>query len=127
MIKCPKCGSTNVQTERRPDGDSQCGACGHKSDTRLFETELNDPAEVAFTKFLNKPTEFDDPYWQLFEIKDVMNTTILRAVEYGYKKGFEQAEREHSFYKIKWEAIKPFISKINGWANFKAFLEREIK
>lgn len=33
---CPKCGSHNVSTQRRPDGDSTCQYCGYKSKTEEF-------------------------------------------------------------------------------------------
>lgn len=35
-FKCRKCGSTNIVTERRPNGDSECLDCGNKSPTRDF-------------------------------------------------------------------------------------------
>lgn len=28
-MKCPKCQSVRVGTERRPDGNHVCGSCGH--------------------------------------------------------------------------------------------------
>lgn len=127
-MKCPKCGSTNIATERRPDGNSTCVICKHTDKTQAFRTGPETAADVSFEKFANQPTDWDDPYWQLFEVKDVMNTVILRAVEYGYKKGFAQAEQEITLVDhTKWEYVKTFISKMNGWANFRAFLEREIK
>lgn len=30
QIKCPKCGSSNIQTERRPDGFHHCMDCQHR-------------------------------------------------------------------------------------------------
>jgi hypothetical protein len=35
--ECPKCGSPDVRTERRPDGDSECQECGHKDKTANFD------------------------------------------------------------------------------------------
>lgn len=34
-VACPECKSTNVATERRPNGDTQCLDCGHKGPTGL--------------------------------------------------------------------------------------------
>lgn len=34
--KCPKCGSENVASERRPDGDSRCQDCKHQDKTTAF-------------------------------------------------------------------------------------------
>lgn len=34
--QCPKCTSTNVSTERRPNGDSRCLRCGHSDHTANF-------------------------------------------------------------------------------------------
>jgi hypothetical protein len=28
-MKCPKCQSSSIRTERRPDGNSVCSECGH--------------------------------------------------------------------------------------------------
>ena len=37
-MMCPNCGSTcEIKTERRPDGDSECGYCGHKAKTVAFQ------------------------------------------------------------------------------------------
>lgn len=35
--ECPKCGSPDILTERRPDGDSTCQECGHKDKTSNFD------------------------------------------------------------------------------------------
>lgn len=36
-LKCPHCGNmTNILTERRPNGDSQCTSCRYKSSTSDF-------------------------------------------------------------------------------------------
>jgi transcription initiation factor TFIIIB Brf1 subunit/transcription initiation factor TFIIB len=35
-MKCPKCRSTNISTERRPDGNSDCIDCGYGSQTSEF-------------------------------------------------------------------------------------------
>jgi len=34
--KCPKCGSENVTSERRPDGNSRCQDCKHQDKIAAF-------------------------------------------------------------------------------------------
>jgi len=34
--KCPKCGSENVTSERRPDGNSRCQDCKHQDKLAAF-------------------------------------------------------------------------------------------
>ena len=36
MFKCPKCDSENIITEKRPNGNSTCRDCDHKSVTKNF-------------------------------------------------------------------------------------------
>lgn len=36
MRMCPKCGSSNVATERRPNGNSNCKNCGFSDKTANF-------------------------------------------------------------------------------------------
>lgn len=45
--KCPKCGSENIATERRPDGKSLClnQECKHEASTVNFYKPLFDEAE----------------------------------------------------------------------------------
>lgn len=35
--ECPLCGSPDVLTQRRPDGDSTCQECGHSDKTAKFD------------------------------------------------------------------------------------------
>lgn len=35
-LKCPKCGSEKIASEKRPDGDSQCLVCKHRDKTSTF-------------------------------------------------------------------------------------------
>jgi hypothetical protein len=39
MYKCPECESDNIETERRPDGDSRCVNCGYRDATEYFKPE----------------------------------------------------------------------------------------
>jgi len=125
--KCPKCGSSNIRFNVNNYRDGQCQSCEYYAEACTFEyTETE--ADRAAIKFMNKDADLDDPYWQLFEVKDVMNTIIVKAVEYGFKQGYNQAEQDIKLVEqTKWDYVKTFISKMNGWANFRAFLEREIK
>ena len=34
---CPKCGSEDIATERRPNSDSICGKCNYKDSTGKFD------------------------------------------------------------------------------------------
>ena len=34
--KCPKCGSENITSERRPEGDSRCQDCKHQDKLAAF-------------------------------------------------------------------------------------------
>lgn len=49
---CPKCGSTKIITERRPDGDSECKECGYKDKTENFNFDL--PTFKQFLKLQSK-------------------------------------------------------------------------
>ena len=56
-----------------------------------------DEAEQAVKKFMDTGTPETDPYWSLFRVKEEVNDAIVKAVEYGYKKGYEagvKAEKE---------------------------------
>lgn len=33
---CPECGGSSLSTERRPDGDTRCTACGYRDKTEYF-------------------------------------------------------------------------------------------
>lgn len=57
------------------------------SDTR----QKASPIEESFENFMNLGVEIDDPYWDLFKVKEQMNTALLKAVEYGYKEGYNRA------------------------------------
>lgn len=50
MYKCPACHSTNVLTERRPNGDSECKDCGNKEPTRKFINEQSSMSESFLTQ-----------------------------------------------------------------------------
>lgn len=39
MLKCPECGSTTIETERRPNGNSKCLACFFHGKTQLFAVD----------------------------------------------------------------------------------------
>lgn len=41
--RCPKCGSKDVSTERRPDGNSECGQCQYSGLTKYFDTYQLEP------------------------------------------------------------------------------------
>ena len=45
--------------------------------------------ENELDKFLNTGTDLSDPYWALFKVKDQMNTALVEAVKYGYRRGME--------------------------------------
>lgn len=51
-------------------------------------------AEIALDKFMSSPTELNDPYWKLFEVKNLVNDALVEAVKYGYTKGYEDALKE---------------------------------
>jgi hypothetical protein len=36
MNKCPRCMSGNLQTERRPNGNTTCLLCGYKDASSIF-------------------------------------------------------------------------------------------
>lgn len=48
-MKCPKCGSTKIARERRPNGDDICGSCHHRWPSR--ETKERPKPEVAKQTF----------------------------------------------------------------------------
>ena len=48
---------------------------------------LEQAASEALLKFMNTGTPDTDDYWSLFKVKDEVNDALVRAVEYGYKKG----------------------------------------
>jgi hypothetical protein len=55
-----------------------------------------DPVDIACEKFMSEGADLDDPYWQLFKVKVEVNDAIVKAVEYGYKKGYAKASEELS-------------------------------
>ena len=106
----------------------KCGTCDGQGEIVSGPILEQTPAEQAFDKFLHQGTNDDDPYWQLFECKDIVNTFIMKAVEYGYKKGYEQADKVPSAFTImKMKKLEPLISKIGGWSNFIAYLEKHFE
>lgn len=55
--ECPKCGSTDILTERRPNGNSTCQKCGHSEKTAIFDEhqlkelkKLSDKLDLASGK-----------------------------------------------------------------------------
>jgi len=49
MYKCPKCGSTNLLTEKKPNGDSHCKNCRHVDKSINFWVTPFEPATPAET------------------------------------------------------------------------------
>lgn len=52
-VACPKCGSTNLLTERRPNGNSECLDCkwkGSSSERVELKTEPMRPKEFQITQ-----------------------------------------------------------------------------
>jgi hypothetical protein len=74
MRKCPKCKSENVQTERRPNGDSICLTCGWKDATLIF-----DQPEKEIPEALEYPLRALKR--ELFCGKDFETKTLLECVE----------------------------------------------
>ena len=50
-MKCPNCGSENISTEKRIDGDHICGNCHYKwkNNSNEFNKELLDSLELLYT------------------------------------------------------------------------------
>lgn len=44
-MKCPKCGSTQIMTERSPDGESRCNLCGERWSNRSNVNPLSSTAD----------------------------------------------------------------------------------
>lgn len=67
---CPKCGSVNVLTERRPDGDSKCLDCGTKWKSSSWE-DVKEPS-VAKSKRIQqeKWAVVQSGIWQLLSVHD---------------------------------------------------------
>lgn len=87
-MQCPECGSSNIATERRPDGDSTCKVCGHSDKTAMFvEAELL--AENGFGKNKVKNPEANSRYglWGDFESIDVIKQLLTPEEYEGFLKG----------------------------------------
>lgn len=68
---CPNCGNTrDITTERRPDGDSECGKCGHKGKTSTFQKrEQSNPMSEWKKVFLDTIQE-----WKYFWMNQKQNS-----------------------------------------------------
>lgn len=51
--KCPKCNSTNLAIERRPNGDITCLECKHKASAKSF-IDLENQLEEVILKWQRK-------------------------------------------------------------------------
>lgn len=84
MRKCPKCKSTNIETERRPNGNSSCRDCAHADPTLIFDQP--DKESVKFVDIVSTD-EIDVLAYPLralkrevFQGKDFESKTILECV-----------------------------------------------
>lgn len=75
MRKCPKCESTNIMTERRKNGDSECIDCKFKSKTGEFIIVNLDTVKESFTSFREEVIRKDKGYCEL-ELSDGNNVFI---------------------------------------------------
>jgi len=103
---CPKCKSLNVETERRPNGDSRCLECGYRAPTQRFVPRPNpNPAgdsikgyrklNTTAVEFINGLKELEDnlgDYLKLMEILDV-DQRWLSIARTDLQKGFMAAVR----------------------------------
>ena len=104
-MKCPKCkGTTNISTERRPNGNSICGNCSYKAsslDFKMTDTKqeaLNDKSKGFYQKYkvekISNPAkvidavvlEFDDPI-----ARKGIRAWVTAMVGAGYDKAAAQA------------------------------------
>lgn len=95
---CPNCGSTQeIKTERRPNGDSECGFCGHKGKTSAFQNRptkrdrmqkaAEEQAEIQFHALRGFiPGEIE---W-----KDLQYGNELRAYVSSFKAGYTQSAKD---------------------------------
>jgi len=61
MIACLKCGSINVETERRPDGNSTCLNCRNIDKTILFNDIQTDD---ILKRTISESTEFRPAHYK---------------------------------------------------------------
>lgn len=50
MRACPKCKSENIQTERRPNGNSKCLDCDHEDATLIFDCPTTNTDQLTKEK-----------------------------------------------------------------------------
>ena len=63
-LKCPKCGSNNILTERRPDGFHCCLECQHR--WKIGESQ---PKQSVFARITASPDVLA-PYLVFFSARD---------------------------------------------------------
>ena len=78
MIKCPECNSSDISTDRRPDGNSICISCGYNARASCFigdtivDNSKNNGGETDYYKI--------EPEWNTHQ-------DVIEAREMNYAQG----------------------------------------
>lgn len=96
---------------------------------KTIENELlSKQVEKAFNQEQDKGLVEDDPHWDLFKINKQVNDAVVEAYNKGWKDGYRRGWMDQYvelyWYQFKYEKLQPYISKINGWANFLAEVKK---
>lgn len=73
-MKCPKCKSFTVTTERKPNGNTRCSKCGYEAPSKTFELkpDVNTKPKIRKISF---NAEFPPNYFG--------DNSILESIELG--------------------------------------------
>lgn len=121
---CPNCGNTQeIKTERRPDGDSECGFCGHKGKTSAFQRpqaqrdRMQKAAEEQAKMQFHALRGFNagESEW-----KDLQYGNELRAYVSSFSAGYTQAAKDaQAALDIAREALKSLLDHVGiSWCSF---------
>lgn len=77
-ITCPECGSDNVTTERRPNGESKCIQCGYRDLTSEF-IRHNEAPSYTYLQKENEQLKYYKEQWQLIAGKANLKNLIATA------------------------------------------------
>lgn len=89
-MKCPKCGSNNIRTERRPNGFNWCNECGHQWQSGIKSPE---PTTAEMLLWLCENENIDFRYadgehiisvWQYLKQFKLKSKVFEEAIKQAY-------------------------------------------
>jgi hypothetical protein len=69
--------------------------------------------EEELEKEMNKGVDHNDPFWELFKCKDMVNFSIVEAYKMGFTVGFKRMEEQNEELRERLKEAEEVIKAIN--------------